>query len=109
MVKGKNNVFHAKLWVGLVISIASQFCALEKILDILKSHCPSSLMSSHEQERGCSQLGLLTTTIYLQYTVLWELPYLKLHPNVQHYEKKLTKNIRPTNVLQIYTKFEKIY
>ena len=103
MVKGKNNVFHAKLWVGLVISIASQFCALEKILDILKSHCPSSLMSSHEQERGCSQLGLLTTTIYLQYTVLWELPYLKLHPNVQHYEKKLTKNIRPTDILQMYT------
>ena len=78
MVKGKNNVFHAKLWVSLVISIASQFCALEKILDILKSHCPSFLMSSHEQERGCSQLGLLTTTIYLQYTVLQELPF----PNV---------------------------
>ena len=64
------------LWVGLVISIASQFCALEKILDILKSHCPSSLMSSHEQERGCSQLDLLTTTIYLQYTILQELPYV---------------------------------
>ena len=39
-------------------------------------------MSSHEQERG-SQQGLLTTTIYLQYTVLQELPYLKLRLDFQ--------------------------
>ena len=26
-----------------------------------------------------------------------------------HYENKLTKNIRPTNIWQIYTKFEQIY
>ena len=26
-----------------------------------------------------------------------------------HYENKLTKNIRPTNIWQIYTKFDQIY
>ena len=27
----------------------------------------------------------------------------------EHYENKLTKNIEPTNIWQIYTKFEQIY
>ena len=31
--------------------------------------------------------------------------YSKTKGKVYHYEDKLTKNIRPTNILQIYTKF----
>ena len=34
--------------------------------------------------------------------------YLKYLEDI-HYENKLTKNIRPTNILQVYTKCSQIY